>query len=239
MAPIQASNSSTGAAPDVVRGLALAAMAIMGKTGDDKEANFEALLHNATSADCLKMAKMNLNQCLAVAGPQYEDIYCTGRHAVSETAKCVSGAAAGAGEALVPPPLPLQRADGFGPEQAQAYGRPGLQPESREDDDTPEPAPRRFASAPPPAPPIPAVRAPQPTFQDDRQTFAQNDQVYAPQQDPRAYSQQQYQQPTYAPPSQQYPQGYQQQQYPQQQYASPYEQSQYPYAYAGRGYYGQ
>ena len=236
-APIPVSNSA-GAAPDVVRGLALAALAIMGKTGDDKEANFEALLRDATSTDCLKMAKMNLNQCLAVAGPQYEDVHCTGRHAVGETAKCVSGAANTAGGAVMPPPsLPMQRADDYGPEQARAYGRPGLNPVDRDDDDTPTPAPQRYANAAPAysepsqayAPP--RAPAPAPAYQDARQAYAQND--AAPYQDPRGYAPA-YQAQAYAPPPQPYPQAYSAQPY-----ASPYEQSQYPYAYAGRGYYGQ
>jgi hypothetical protein len=43
------------------------------------------------------MAKLDLYQCMAVAGPQYEDIYCLGQHAMLETAKCVAGAAHGVG----------------------------------------------------------------------------------------------------------------------------------------------
>ena len=80
------SGAQNAAAPDVVRGLALAAMAIMGKTGDGAEARYEALLHDSSSEACLKMAKLDLNQCLAAAGPHYEDVYCAGRHAVSDTA---------------------------------------------------------------------------------------------------------------------------------------------------------
>jgi hypothetical protein len=225
--PVNDSPAVSGA-PDVVRGLALAALAIMGRTGDDKEATFEALLHDATSADCLKMAKLNLNQCLAVAGPHYEDLYCTGRHAVSETATCVSAAANGAGPGLTPSALPPQRADGYGPEQAQAYGQPGLQPRDREDDDTPT----RYAAA------QPAYAAPQ-AYAPPAPAYAQNDRAYAaPYQDPRAYApapQPQYQQQPYAQPR-----------YPQQAYAPPQPQAyqgqptvQYPYGYAARGYYGQ
>ncbi|MEI9890635.1 MAG: hypothetical protein WDN45_08580 [Caulobacteraceae bacterium] len=230
-------------APDVVRGLALAALAIMGRTGDDKEAVFEALLHDATSADCLKMAKLNLNQCLAVAGPHYEDVYCTGRHAVGETAQCVSAAANGLGPPLAPPIPLMQRADAYGPEQAKAYGQRGLDPVDKDDDDTPQ----RYAAAAPPAyvPPAAPSRAPAPApaYPDTRQTYAQNDQAYtqAPYQDPRAYAppQAQYQPPQYQQPQAPQPQ-YQQPAYPapQQSYpGQPY--SQYPYGYASRGYYGQ
>jgi hypothetical protein len=237
-----------------VRGLALAALAILGRTGDDKEANFEALLHDATGADCLKMAKLNLNQCLAVAGPHYEDVYCAGRHGVGETGGCVAAAANGTGAPLAPPTPLLQRAEGYGPEQAQAYGQPGLRPEDKEDDDTPVRAPQRYASvqpsyqapayAPPAAAPAPA---PVQAYADNRQAYAQNDQAYsqAPYQDQRyaaqapapQYQQQQaYAQPQYQP-APAYPQA-QQQPYrqPQPTYAPP---AQYPYGYAARGYYGQ
>ena len=250
-APIPVSQTSS-TAPDVVRGLALAALAIMGRTGDGNEASFEALLHDATSADCLKMAKLNLNQCLAVAGPNYEDVYCTGRHGVGETASCVSAAANGSGLPLTPPALPVQRAEAYGPEQAQAYGRPGLRPQDRDDDDTPSPAPQRYAAAPPayvepPQTYAPPARAPAATPA-PAPVYAQNDQAYGqtPYQDPR------YAQPQPAPQQQQYAQQqYGQQPYSQQPYQQPYapqqqqqqqaypQQQQYPYGYAARGYYGQ
>jgi hypothetical protein len=240
--PLPVSAASAAGAPDVVRGLALAALAIMGRTGDSNEASFEALLHDATSADCLKMAKLNLNQCLAVAGPQYEDVYCAGRHGVSETAQCVSGAANGAGPAL-PPSLAAQRAEGYGPEQARAYGQQGLIPQTAEDDDSiPTPAAQYYPAAP---------RAPNPAYAPPpaREAYAQNDRAYAPYQEaPAGYARQQ------PPPQAQY----QQQPYPQQGYAQPQQQAyrqqpypaqggyqptqptaQYPYGYAARGYYGQ
>jgi hypothetical protein len=238
--------TSASSPPDVVRGLALAALAIMGQTGDDKEAAFQALLHDATSADCLKMAKMNLNQCLAVAGPQYEDVYCMGRHGVGETASCVSGAANAAGSTL-PADVPRQpqRAEGYGPEQARAYGQPGLRPEDLNDDDSaPDAAPQqRYANLQPSyqaRPQAPPVRQP---------AYADNDRAYAPApyQDPRGYAQPQapqYAAPTYADPA--YPQPYpqppayappayqtQQQAYQGQTYPQPY-----PYAAPSQSYYG-
>jgi hypothetical protein len=249
--PQASANHAAAGAPDVVRGLALAALAIMGRTGDDKEANFEALLHDATSADCLKMAKLNLNQCLAVAGPHYEDVYCTGRHGVGETASCVVAAANGTGTPLTPPSAPPQlRVEGYGPEQAQAYGQPGLRPEDNDDDDTPVRAPQRYASvqssyetAPAYAPSaVPRAQA----YADDRQTYAQNDRAYsqAPYQDTRGYAAQ-----APAPAYPQQPQAYAQPQYApaspyaaQQPYPAPrqdYPTAQYPYGYAARGGYGQ
>jgi len=38
---------------------------------------------------CLHMAKLNLHQCLAVAKPHYEDIFCLGQHAMSDTGSCL------------------------------------------------------------------------------------------------------------------------------------------------------
>jgi hypothetical protein len=63
----------------------------------------------------MKMAKLNLYQCLAVAGPHYEDVYCLGQHALSDTAQCVSDAVGGPRAAPVQPaasPAP-RRAPGF------------------------------------------------------------------------------------------------------------------------------
>ena len=58
----------------------------------------------------MKMAKLNLYQCLAVAGPHYEDVFCLGQHALIDTAQCVNDAAGGAAvptAAPAPTPRPL------------------------------------------------------------------------------------------------------------------------------------
>ncbi len=236
-----ATDASAAPAPDVVRGLALAALAISGRTGDGNEAQYEALLGDSVSALCLKMVKLNLNQCLAVAGPNYEDAYCAGRHAVSDTGKCITAAADASGSAPDAAPRPrLQEAEAIGPEQAAVYGRPAPKDDADDDDDVdiapPAPAPalapvqgpRQYAEIAPrdltPAP-APAYSQPQ---QPQRYTYAQND--YAPPQpayQPPAYPQQTYPQQTY--PQQTYPQQtYQQQAYPPQAYAQQtYPQAQY------------
>ena len=36
-----------------------------------------------------------LNQCTAVASPQYENVFCLGVHAIGDTGQCVVAAAAG------------------------------------------------------------------------------------------------------------------------------------------------
>ena len=77
-------------APVVERGLALAALSVLGEAGDDNQANVQALTNEPSDHACLRMSKLNLYQCLAVAVPWYEDIFCLGEHAMSETAQCVS-----------------------------------------------------------------------------------------------------------------------------------------------------
>lgn len=78
------------AGPVAVRGTAVAALSVLGEA-----ARARPLLDEARSGQCLRLAKLNLHQCLASAGPAYEDIYCLGRHALSETAQCMETAAKG------------------------------------------------------------------------------------------------------------------------------------------------
>jgi hypothetical protein len=62
----------------------------------------------------MKMAKLNLYQCLAVAGPHYEDVFCLGQHALSDTAQCVNDAVGGGREPALPAASPApRRAPGF------------------------------------------------------------------------------------------------------------------------------
>ena len=75
------------------RGLALAALLALGEPVDGSQA--KGLLKEARSATCLRMAKLNFHQCLSVAGPQYEDVYCLGQHALIDTGQCVAAAASG------------------------------------------------------------------------------------------------------------------------------------------------
>jgi hypothetical protein len=79
--------------PVVTRGLALAALAVLGAAGEEQADLLTPILTDATSAQCIKMAKLNLYQCLSVAGPQYEDMFCLGRHAMMETGQCIVAAA--------------------------------------------------------------------------------------------------------------------------------------------------
>lgn len=79
--------------PAVARSVALAALALLDAAGDDNAPALKQVISEQSSASCLRMAKLNLFQCLAVAGPHYEDIFCLGEHAMIEPGQCVSKAA--------------------------------------------------------------------------------------------------------------------------------------------------
>ena len=109
--------------PQVVRGLTVAALAILGRGGDREDQMIEVLLRDSFMGDCLKLARMNLNQCLAAAGPHYDDVFCAGEHAVGETARCVSSVAAGGGGTL-PAAIRPAAAPAYAREEAAGYGYP-------------------------------------------------------------------------------------------------------------------
>lgn len=83
------------------RALALAAESVLGRAHSADRDWLSPLFSEPGGAECLRMAKLDLYQCMAVAGPQYEDIYCMGQHAMTETARCVAGAAQGSGATQV------------------------------------------------------------------------------------------------------------------------------------------
>jgi hypothetical protein len=72
------------ASPVVTRGVALAALSVLGEDGRARE-----LMSEPRTGMCLRLAKLNLYQCLASAGPHYEDIYCLGQHAMIDPGQCV------------------------------------------------------------------------------------------------------------------------------------------------------
>lgn len=72
------------ASPLVARGVALAALSLLGQEGRDR-----SLMSDVRTGSCLRLAKLNYHQCLASAGPHYEDIFCVGQHAMIETGQCV------------------------------------------------------------------------------------------------------------------------------------------------------
>lgn len=89
--------------PIVIRGLAVAALAALGAAGDNNLASIDALSADPMTNSCLNMAKLNLYQCLAVAKPHYEDIFCLGQHILIDTGACIAKAS---GAALPPEPPP-------------------------------------------------------------------------------------------------------------------------------------
>jgi hypothetical protein len=95
--------------PVTVRSAALAALALLGAADDDHVDGLDNIMREARSTECMKMAKLNLYQCLAVAGPQYEDVYCLGQHALSDTAQCVNDAAGAPRAAASPVPTAVPR----------------------------------------------------------------------------------------------------------------------------------
>ena len=102
--------------PAVVRGVAIAALAVLGAAGDENAALTAPLLSDPPDETCLSMAKLNLYQCLAVSKPHYEDIFCLGQHVMMDTGQCVriaAGAAPPAVEAL--PPAKTETAYGAKP----------------------------------------------------------------------------------------------------------------------------
>jgi hypothetical protein len=90
----------------VNRGLAIAALAALGAAGDADEAQIEPLMDENVGAPCLSLAKLNLFQCLAVAKPHYEDVFCLGQHALMDTGECVSKTAGAIPANFTPTPEP-------------------------------------------------------------------------------------------------------------------------------------
>lgn len=72
------------AGPAVTRAVAVAALNVLGEGGEGRR-----LMSEPKTASCLHLAKLNLYQCLAAAGPEYEDIFCLGEHAMADTGQCV------------------------------------------------------------------------------------------------------------------------------------------------------
>lgn len=91
--PVSARGYARQVAPagTVDRGLALAALMVLGESADGDRAR--ALEGDIVSGQCLRMAKLNYHQCLAAAGPHYEGVYCVAVHAMMDPGKCVITAA--------------------------------------------------------------------------------------------------------------------------------------------------
>lgn len=75
--------------PEVIHALAVAALAALGYADDDSLAQVMPILAEPAGGVCLNMAKLNLYQCLAVARPHYEDVFCLGQHILEDTGHCL------------------------------------------------------------------------------------------------------------------------------------------------------
>jgi hypothetical protein len=72
------------ASPAVARGVAVAALSVLGQEGMAR-----SLMSDPRAGVCLKFAKLNLYQCLATSGPHYENIFCLGQHAMIDPGRCI------------------------------------------------------------------------------------------------------------------------------------------------------
>lgn len=74
----------------VNRALTIAAVAILGEGGPTAHADsLIAMMDEAEGQRCFSMTKLNLYQCLAVAKPYYEDVFCLGQHVLMDTGQCL------------------------------------------------------------------------------------------------------------------------------------------------------
>jgi hypothetical protein len=99
--------------PLVTHAVALAALAAIGQAAEDEADNLNWLFDSYFTDHCLADAKRALYECLAVAKPHYEDVFCLGQHAMTDTATCVvKGAGSAVPLELVTRPFPISPAHG-------------------------------------------------------------------------------------------------------------------------------
>jgi hypothetical protein len=111
--------------PVVIHSLAVAALAALGYADDASLAQVMPILAEPASATCLNMSKLNLYQCLAVAKPHYEDVFCLGQHVLLDTGHCLM---AGAG---VEDPVEIQAKADLQAREAAALAKASLKPKDK------------------------------------------------------------------------------------------------------------
>ncbi len=111
-APLQgpASPAQPPYTPLVAHAVQLAAIAALGEAGDGSYDQLSMLAADDGADTCLHMAKLNLYQCLAVAKPHYEDVFCMGQHGMIDTGACLTRSAGLSLPAEPAPPPPVQAA---------------------------------------------------------------------------------------------------------------------------------
>ena len=94
--------------PLIIDSLAVAALAVLGEAGEDHIDKLAPMLSEPEGRTCLKRTKASLYECLAVAKPYYEDVFCLGQHVLADTGQCLmidAGAPAPIGT-IIPLPAP-------------------------------------------------------------------------------------------------------------------------------------
>jgi hypothetical protein len=81
---------SPRAAPLMSQVLALGAIISLSNPSSEKDTKLASLTANAENDQCLRWARLNLNQCLAAAHDGQERSYCLAQHGLDERAKCWS-----------------------------------------------------------------------------------------------------------------------------------------------------
>jgi len=109
--------------PLVIRALAVAALAALGEAGDAQQTGIQAIMAEPSTDSCLNLSKLNLYQCLAVAGPQYEDVFCLGQHILIDTGQCMIRSV-GAAMPIEPPPPVITVASKAAPARRPAARQP-------------------------------------------------------------------------------------------------------------------
>ncbi|HVZ29004.1 MAG TPA: hypothetical protein VG839_01330 [Asticcacaulis sp.] len=109
----------------VNRSLTIAAVAILGEGGPTAHADsLIALMDEADGQRCFSMSKLNLYQCLAVAKPYYEDVFCLGQHVLMDTGQCLGKMSSNALSLEPPHKMMGINADGTTSATAVAYLQP-------------------------------------------------------------------------------------------------------------------
>ncbi len=81
---------STKASPLMSQVLALGAVISLTSPSSEKDVKFTALTANTENDQCLRWARLNLNQCIAAAKDGQERAYCLSQHGIDERSKCWS-----------------------------------------------------------------------------------------------------------------------------------------------------
>ena len=90
--PLTAPAAAPPYTPLLARSMQVAAIAALGEANNSVYDQLVGVMADTDTDTCLHMAKLNLYQCLAVAKPHYEDIFCMGQHVMVDTGACLAKA---------------------------------------------------------------------------------------------------------------------------------------------------